>query len=111
VISSGASEVSPMSTPRIQLTELAAAVQSAVQQTLAKHGAVPVDKLWVGFVAPDKVATADSAQLVAQVLAKEGGVQAQGSVAELGGAAAGAAQANIPPHRIIGLIFEPKSQK
>lgn len=100
-----------MSTPRIQLTELAAAVQSAVQQTLAKHGAVPVDKLWIGFVAPENLATAESAQQVAQVLAKEGGVKAQGSVAQLGGAAAGVAQAQIPPHRIIGLIFEPKSHK
>ena len=45
-----------MSTPRVNLTELAVAVQNAVQQTLAKHGAVPVDHLWVGFVAPEAVA-------------------------------------------------------
>ena len=46
-----------MSAPRVPLNELAAAVQNAVEQTLAKHGTVPIEKLWVGFVAPDKIAT------------------------------------------------------
>jgi hypothetical protein len=96
-----------MSTPRVNLTELAAAVQSAVQQTLAKHGAVPIDQIWVGFVAPETLANNASAQAVANLLAKEGGVSAQPSVGQLGGAAAGAAEAHIPPHRIIGLIYEP----
>ena len=46
-----------MSTPPIQLENLAVAVQSAVQQVLAQHGAVPINKIWVGFVAPDNLAT------------------------------------------------------
>jgi hypothetical protein len=98
-----------MSAPRVPLNELAAAVQNAVEQTLAKHGAVSIEKLWVGFVAPDKIATAESAQQVANVLAKEAGVRGQPSVGQLGGAAVGAAQAQVTPHRIIGLIYEPKS--
>ena len=96
-----------MSTPRVNLNDLAAAVQSAVQQTLAKHGAVPVGQLWVGFVAPEAIANTASAQAVANVLAKEGGVRAQPSVGQLGSAAAGGAEAHILPHRIIGLIYEP----
>ena len=84
-----------MSAPRVPLNELAAAVQSAVEQTLAKHGAVPIEKLWVGFVAPDKIATPESAQQVANVLAKEAGVKAQASVGQLGGVAVGAAQAQV----------------
>jgi hypothetical protein len=104
-------EAFPMSTPHVPLNELAAAVQNAVQQTLAKHGAVPIEKLWVGFVAPDKIATPESAQAVANVLAKAGGVAAQASVGQLGGAAVGAAQEHVVPHRIIGLIYEPKSLK
>jgi hypothetical protein len=89
----------PMSAPRVPLNELAAAVQNAVS----------IEKLWVGFVAPDKIATAESAQQVANVLAKEAGVKGQPSVGQLGGAAVGAAQAQVTPHRIIGLIYEPKS--
>ena len=100
-----------MSSPRVQLNELAVAVQNAVQQTLAKHGAVPIDKLWVGFVAPEKIATVESAQLVAHLLGKEGGVQAQASVAQIAGAATGKAEGRIPPHHIIGLIYEPKNIK
>src|SRR5580704_1257786 len=111
VIASCAMEAFPMSTPHVPLNELAAAVQNAVQQTLAKHGAVPIEKLWVGFVAPDKIATPESAQAVANVLAKAGGVAAQASVGQLGGAAVGAAQEHVVPHRIIGLIYEPKSLK
>jgi hypothetical protein len=100
-----------MSSPRVPLADLAAAVQSAVQQTLAKHGAVPIDQLWVGFVAPENIANEQSAQAVANVLAKEGGVHAQPSVAQIGAGAAGAAQAKIVPHRIIGLIYEPPITK
>jgi hypothetical protein len=100
-----------MATSRVPLNELAVAVQNAVEQALAKHGAVPIDKLWVGFVAPDKIATAESAAAVAGLLGKEGNVHAQPSVAEIGAAAAGEAKALVPPHRIIGLIFEPKNLK
>jgi hypothetical protein len=100
-----------MSSPHVPLNELAVAVQNAVQQTLAKHGAVPIEKLWVGFVAPEKIATQESAQAVASVLARGGDIAAQGSVGQLGGAAVGAAQERALPHRIIGLIYEPKSLK
>lgn len=100
-----------MHTPKVPLNELAAAVQNAVQQTLAKHGAVPIDQIWVGFVAPENIATLESAHTVSNVLAKEAGVRAQPSVAQLGGAATGAAQAHVVPHRIIGLIFEPPHTK
>lgn len=99
-----------MATSRVPLNELAAAVQSAVEQTLAKHGAVPIDKLWVGFVAPDKIATLESAKTLAGVLAKEGGVHGQPSVGQIGGGAVGESKeaALLPHHRIIGLIYEPK---
>ena len=51
-----------MPNPPIKLEELAAAVQTAVQQTLAKHGAVPINQLWVGFVAPEAIATVGGGQ-------------------------------------------------
>ena len=41
----------------VPLGELEAAVQSAVEQVLGKKGAVPIDQLWVGFVAPENIAT------------------------------------------------------
>ncbi len=96
-----------MSTPRIPLSEIAVAVQNAVQQTLAKHGAVPIDQLWVGFVAPDKIATAESARLVANALTSVEGVHALPSVGQLSAGVAGAEEALKVPHRIIGLIYEP----
>jgi hypothetical protein len=100
-----------VSTHRIPLGELAAAVQSAVEQALSKHGVVPVDKLWVGFVAPDSIATPESAQKVANVLSKEGGIKADPSVGQLGATDVGAAQERAVPLRIIGLIYDPKLQK
>jgi hypothetical protein len=96
-----------MSTPRIALGELAVAVQSAVEQALSKHGAVPVEKLWVGFVVADNIATPESAQQVATVLAKEGGVKAEASVGQLGVTAEGETRERVLPRRIIGLIFDP----
>src|ERR1700744_368008 len=96
--------------PRVPLSELTAAVQNAVQQALAKHGAVPIDQLWVGFVAPEAVANEKAAQEVASLLARESGVAAKGSVAQLGTAAAGGAEKSlVPPHRIIGLIWDPNA--
>lgn len=98
-----------MGVPHVPLNELAAAVQSAVEQTLAKHGAVPIDKLWVGFVAPDKIATIESAQQLAGVLQKEAGVHGQPSVGQLAGGAVGEAKEGLlPHHKIIGLIYQPK---
>jgi hypothetical protein len=98
-----------MSNHKIPLHELTVAVENAVKQALAKHGAVPIDQLWVGFVAPDRIATQESAQEVASVLAKEG-INGVPSVGQLGGAAqgAGAAGAQLgPPHRIIGIVYKP----
>jgi hypothetical protein len=102
-----------MSAPHVPvpLNELAAAVENAVQQTLAKHGAVPIEKLWVGFVAPDAVATAESAQAVAHALTRGTGVKAEPSVAQLSAQAATGVEARaVPPHRIIGLVFAPKAR-
>lgn len=101
-----------MPNPPIKLDELAVAVQNAVQQTLAKHGKVPINELWVGFVAPDAIATAENAKLVATTLAREtGAAGAVGSVAQLSaGPAAGAAATEhlVKPGHLIGLIFKPQ---
>jgi hypothetical protein len=100
-----------MPTPPIQLENLAVAVQSAVQQVLAQHGAVSIDKIWVGFVAPENLATIQNANRVAAVLAKEGGVQGGvGSVGQLAAGAAGTQAAGIvkPPGHIIGIVYSPK---
>lgn len=96
----------------LQLNELAAAVQSAVEQVLGKHGAVPIDKIWVGFVAPENIATAENANKIANTIGREGGVAALGSVGTLAAQAAGqAAEARKLPHlpgHILGLVYSPK---
>jgi hypothetical protein len=99
--------------PHLQLNELAAAVQSAVEQVLGKHGAVPIDKIWVGFVAPDNLATAEIASKIANTIGREGGVTAQGSVATLSaqvGAPADKEAHKLPPlpGHITGLIYSPR---
>ena len=98
----------------VPLNELAAAVQSAVEQVLGKHGAGPIDKLWVGFVAPENIASQENANKIATQLGKEAGVSAQGSVAQLGApAATGGVHTGAlkPPGHIIGLVFQPKLEK
>ncbi len=98
-----------MPAPPIKLDELALAVQSAVQQTLAKHGAVPINQLWVGFVAPETFANLDSANKVATTLAREvGAVGAAGSIAQIGAAAGGTEQLPVKPGHLIGLIYKPQ---
>ena len=63
--------------PTVPLNELAVAVQNAVQQVLGKHGAVPIEKLWVGFVASETIANPQEvAGKLATTLGREGGVQA-----------------------------------
>jgi len=99
--------------PHLQLNELAAAVQSAVEQVLGKHGAVPIDKIWVGFVAPENLATAEIASKIANTIGREGGVTAQGSVATLSAqvAAPASKEAQALPHlpgHILGLIYQPR---
>jgi hypothetical protein len=95
----------PQSVP---LNQLAAAVQDAVQRVLAQHGAVPIDQLWVGFVAPDRVANLESANKVAAELGKEAGVHVQGSIAQVGAAAPQEKGTAAKPGHIIGLVFSPK---
>ncbi len=92
----------------VPLHELSAAVQDAVQRVLAQHGAVPIDKLWVGFVAPENLATRANADKLAAMLGKEGGVTGQGSVAQFT-----AAEGALPtkPGHIIGLVYSPKVAK
>jgi hypothetical protein len=99
----------------VPLNELAVAVQSAVEQVLGKHGAVPIDKLWVGFVAPDTIANEANAQKIAAALGKQAGVHTQAAVAQEviaahpGGQHAAPATAALPrPGHIIGLVFNPK---
>jgi hypothetical protein len=107
-----------MAPPKVPLQELGTAVQSAVQQVLAKHGAVDVGHLWVGFVAPDAIANEANALKVAQEIAREaGGLSVQPSVAQLsaGPAAAtgtgGGAPILPPKGHLIGLIYSPKLVK
>jgi hypothetical protein len=106
-----------MAPPKVPLQELGTAVQSAVQQVLAKHGAVDVGHLWVGFVAPDAIATQQNALIVAQEIAREaGGLAVQPSVAQLAAGPAAAATGPgapiLPPKgHLIGLIYQPKLLK
>jgi hypothetical protein len=104
-----------MSHHPIPLSELAVAVQSAVEQVLGKHGAVPIEKLWVGFVAPDNIANAENAGKLAARLGKEGGVQAQASVAQQivsGEPTTEEAKAQLQKQlRIIGLMYSPRAER
>jgi hypothetical protein len=109
-------EAVSMSHHPIPLNELAVAVQNAVEQVLGKKGAVPVEKLWVGFVAPDAIANEEVAIKVAEQLGKEGGVKAQPSVAQQIGAGgvnqAAAEAAHLQKQiRIIGLVYTPKAER
>jgi hypothetical protein len=102
-----------MAPPKVPLKDLGVAVQSAIEQVLAKHGAIDVGHLWVGFVAPDAIATQENALKVAQEIGREaGGLAVQASVAQLtaGPAAATGPGAPIPPPKghLIGLIYQPK---
>jgi hypothetical protein len=100
-----------MPTPHVPLDQLSSAVQSAVEQVLAKHGAVSIDKLWFGFVAPDTIATQDDANKIAASIAKAAGVQATGSMAQLAAAAGTHTEGLTKPGHIIGLVYAPKLPK
>jgi hypothetical protein len=103
-----------MPTPPIQLENLAVAVQNAVQQVLAQHGAIPINKIWVGFVAPDNLATIENANKVAALLGKEGGIHGGvGSVGQLAAGTAGPQAGGIvkPPGHIIGIVYQPALKK
>lgn len=103
-----------MSSHPVPLKELTAAVQNAVEQVLGKHGAVPIDKLWVGFVAPENVASQENADKIAVQLGREAGATVHGSVAQLGSpSASGGAHTEalkLPGH-IIGIVFQSKLVK
>jgi hypothetical protein len=90
----------------VPLGELEVAVQNAVEQVLGKAGAVPIDRLWVGFVAPENIATQ---QLADEVASRIGGPGAIGSIASVVPAAAGGVQAKaIPKLHICGYIHQPQ---
>jgi hypothetical protein len=100
-----------MAPPTVPLQALTVAVQNAVKQVLAKHGAVDVGHLWVGFVAPDTIATQENAIKLAQELGRTeaGGATVQASVAQLAAGPGGADKLPIPPKgHIIGLIYSPR---
>ena len=90
-----------MAPPRIPLNEVTAAVQSAVQQVLQQKGIAGIDHLWIGFVAPDKVATIENATAVAKALGS--GAHGTPSVGQLTSAHAAAAPTVAPP-RLCGYI-------
>lgn len=90
-----------MAPPRIPHHELTAAVQSAVQQVLQEKGIAGIDHLWIGFIAPDKVATIENATAVAKALGS--GAHGTPSVGQLTGAPAGAAPTVTQP-RLCGYI-------
>jgi len=94
-----------MAPPRIPLNEVTAAVESAVQQVLQQKGLAGIDRLWIGFIAPDQIATIENAGEVAKALG--GGTP---SVVPLAGGQAGAAPAALPP-RLCGYIHALKSVK
>jgi hypothetical protein len=88
----------------VPLGDLQVAVQNAVEQVLGKKGAVAIDKLWVGFVAPDDIATQ---QLANEIASKIGGPGAVGSVAAVAPAAAGAVHTQaVPKLHICGYIHQ-----
>ena len=99
-----------MAPPTVPLQALTVAVQNAVKQVLSQHGAVDVGHLWVGFVAPDTIATQENALKLAQALSRTeaGGANVQASVAQLA-AGPGTEKGVIPPKgHIIGLIYSPR---
>ncbi len=94
---------------QVPLNELAAAVQSAVARTLAQHGHVPIDQIWVGFIAPDAVANIEAAAKVASELGKGAKGEVHPSMAQLPAVHSGehAAVVGRPGH-IVGLVFAPQ---
>ena len=62
-----------MSNPKyVPLGDLEVAVQNAVEQALGKKGAVPIGRLWVGFVAPENIATQQLANEIASKVSGTG---------------------------------------
>ena len=95
---------------KIPLTEVNAAVQSAVQNVLSKHNIGDIDKLWIGFVAPENIASS-VANEVATALGKPTAGKVTVSVATAQ-AVAGQEAGHALPHalKIIGLIYDPNAK-
>jgi len=93
-----------MAPPHVALKDVPAAVKSSVEQLLERNGVRGVDKIWVGFVAPDAMRA--QAEKAAAAIAHEAGGQV--SIAELGAAGGAHAQAAVGPHRIFGYIHSVK---
>jgi len=96
---------------KIPLSQLSVAIESAVEQALGKKGIGPIDQLWVGFVAPDTVATMENAQKVATLVSHESGIHVQAANAQSAAPAAGAVHtaALTNPHHILGFVYSPKA--
>ena len=96
-----------MSNPKyVPLGDLEVAVQNAVEQALGKKGAVPIGQLWVGFVAPENIATQ---QLANEIASKVGGPGAIGSIGSVGPVAAAGGQKKeaVTNLHILGYIHKP----
>lgn len=102
-----------MSTRPVLLHDLAVLVENAVQQIIEKHGGGPIEKIWVGFVAPDILATNEIATQVAHAIGQHGGVAVTPAIATQAVAAHTGIQteALIKPGHIIGLVYQPKLAK
>ena len=104
--------------PHIPIQELNSAIESAIQKALGQHGGPTIDKLWVGFVAPENIATLEMAGKVAAQITHATGIQGTPSLAQIGGgapaqAAGGAVHTDalIKPGHIMGLIYNPQLKR
>lgn len=97
-----------MSTKPVLLHDLAVLVENAVQQVIEKHGGGPIEKIWVGFVAPETLATPDVAAKVAHAISQHGGLQGTPSIATpvVAPATGVQTQALVRPGHIIGLVYQ-----
>lgn len=102
-----------MSTRPVLLQDLAALVENAVQQVIEKHGGGPIEKIWVGFVAPDILATNAVAAEVARSISQHGGMQGTPAIATLPQAPHTGVQteALVHPGHIVGLVYQPRLAK
>jgi len=93
----------------VPLNELSAAVQSAVEKVLGKQRPVPIGKIFVGFEAPENLASQANANAIAAQFGKEAHVTTQGAVTQVvaPAPAAGGAEALIRPPKFIGLQYQP----
>jgi hypothetical protein len=92
-----------MAQHRVPLSELATAVQAAVQKVLNEKGVhYPI---WCGVFPPVELATEANAQKIATEIGKEAGVKVTPSVGQV--SAVGGPQHGLTHPKIIGLRFDP----